>query len=466
MGITLRSAMVYTLLLMLLPLKAHAKIVYIDVNNNLEERLAYVSELKKAGSKETFVAIPEISVGSAKRLTSLGELRDATWVKYVKMGCVQDFAWQPVTGDRCGETQKSLWAIETEIKSIPKTNLTSDSLRSGLQALIVVPGETVTLVISGHFGGGIFTGNLGSISVEEMSHVFNDFPGLASKIVQLHLLGCYTNVFSQVTSLWRTSFANARVLIGFYERSPSGNDPRNLAFIRYLVRHGEALNKVVTEKQFQIAMHSLQPFAGIHAALAIDNMYRETGDELMFVNETSIPLSRCRARLTSGDRDYFASVFSGVAALPNDTDNSRLRHYYSALRDNALCLNETEFTKDQPEIPSPDLAMRLLFFKNVIINFRNLYRNQVSHFDDLLIRLGVAPSLSLENVDLSRRSSILLWSHEIDQQLAGIDPRIDRTEALSLFAGLKRILVDIEPKCVPVNWVEPSAFMPSSCLAQ
>ena len=448
-----------------IPHVARAAVIYIDINNNPEERGTYLHSLAKVGAHEKFLSIPKIDEAASKTLSTMARRRDGIWVRYVNNGCKQDLACVPTPPGLCTDIQKSLWALEGEIAKIPKTGLNADSLRAGLAALKLDPSEPVTLAISGHFGGGVFTGNMGSMSVGEMAKVFNEFPAIRNRITKLHLLGCYTNVFSQVTSLWRAAFPNTRVLAGFYERSPAGSDPRNLNFIRYLVQQSAVFDKIKNEKQFHQMMQSFSTFTGIHSALCVDNMFRETGGEMMFVDETFIPINKCSARLPPSERDYFEQLYFGGLPVPKDTDSSRVRSYYSALRDNALCLDQPAFTSTQAPIPTPDLAMRVLFYQNVIINFRNLYRNQVSSFDQHLTRMGVAKELLLENVNLENRQSLFTWKKNLKATLTQMPDREQAEPLKILFDGYSSVLVDLKPECVPVNWVEPSAFQRSPCLS-
>lgn len=351
--------------------------------------------------------------------------------------------YHPVSTGTCGDLQKKLRAAEDAVAQAPKVPMNELTLRSGLAALAVDSFEPITLTISGHFGGGTFTGNLGSFSVADLERIFKDFPDIRDRVTQLDLLGCYTNTFSQVQSMWRHAFPNARVLVGFYGPSPRGETQKNLDFIHDIVQSQSDLQAVATESDFAIQINRLNRYKEIHVALAVDDFFQQVDGDLQRVSSERTVATKCVADLPPSERDYFQRVLSGLEPIPMNTSESRLRSYYTSLRDHATCLDEPEFKTQVPNSPHPDTVIRLILYKNVLRNFRSLHGADLANFDQMLQSMGVRPELSIRKLNLADRGRV--------------------QPALKLQAAFSDVILNLEPHCVPFDWVEPSASQRSEC---
>jgi hypothetical protein len=443
--------------------KASALFVYLDMNNNPEEHAAFRTSVSKLATNEQIVFIPQENDLNAIDLKALTNKRDHIWEQYAKKGCLAEITCHPVLTGACGDLQKSLRASEDAVAKNPKVPLNETTLRAGLQAIKLNSSEPITLVISGHFGGGVFTGNLGSFSVADLERIFSDYPEIREQITSLDLLGCYTNTFSQVQSMWRHAFPNARVLVGFYGPSPRGETDSNLHFISDIVARRDKFEAVRTKGDFSSQLNDLKKYTEIHVALAIDDYFQQTDGPLLRVSSEQTAISKCVADLPTSEISYFEKILNGDAMIPENTSESRLRAYYTALRDHATCLDDPQFRSSEPSAPSPDKVIRLILYKNVVRNFRNIHGADLVNFDNILQGLGVTPDLSIRKVNLADRKALINWKKAVELKLGTIANRAQVQSALSMLKNLSDVLVTLEPRCVPFDWVEPSGTHVSEC---
>lgn len=443
--------------------RASALYLYIDMNNNPEEHAAFTKAAAGLKTPQQVVFIPEDDALGAARLKALTNARDKIWEAYTKKGCLAEVTCHPVLTGACGDIQKSLLASEDAVAQAPKVAMNEITLRSGLETLRFSNTEPITLAISGHFGGGTFTGNLGSFTVADIERIFTDFPELRNRITQLDLLGCYTNTFSQVESMWRHAFPNARVLVGFYGPSPRGETKMNLDFIADIVQNQSALQSVLTESDFATEIRRLDKYKDIHVALAVDDFFEQTDGPLIHISSERTVVTKCVADLPAVERDYFLQVLNGLQPIPANTSESRLRSYYTALRDHATCLDEPEFKSKIPNSPHPDTVIRLILYRNVVRNFRASHGADLANFDQLLQSMGVGPQLSIRQLKLEDRLALVAWKKAVELKLGTVADRNRVQAALNLLNNFSDILINLEPHCVPFDWVEPGANSRSEC---
>ena len=308
--------------LTLLSAKAKAAVIYIDFNNNPEERQMLLKSERAFSPHEQLLLVPTEDPRDALALQQLTNERDQIWDVYTKKSCSAELACQATPTSECKDIYAHLKTYEDASWNAPKTPLNEETIRTALKGLSLTltdAKEPITLMLSGHFGGGAFTGNLGSLSVADLKRIFGDFPALQSRISTLFLLGCYTNTYPQIQTLWRDAFPQARVLAGFHSQSPKGESTKNLDFIRTIMRNSRDYSAVKTQNQFERALMTLQPFREINVALSIDDFYQKTGDRQLFrVSDGQQKALSCHAALSNADLDYFQSIQSGTVPVSHD----------------------------------------------------------------------------------------------------------------------------------------------------
>ena len=449
------------------PFVAHARLIYLDINNQYPERMAYIRGLQENRyAPESFRSIPAMDDRSALLINSLAKQRDATWVRYVKSGCFAAETCNPEPVGQCGEIQTSVRSLEKQIEGVPKTRITPETLEEGLSEIQLAPNETINLAISGHFAGGEFTGNLGKLNVKEIDRVFAKFPQLRAAVTKLHLLGCYTNTFGQVETMWRRVFPKARVLVGFYHQSPVGDDSKNLKFIRLMVKLDEAFNRARTEADFK-KIEKILSRVGVKVALAIDDFYKTSSGRFLRISEQQVRGSACMKHLTVGERDDFLRTMSGELSIPQNTSNSYLRTYYTDLRNHTLCLEEPVFRRAQPDVPHPDKLIRLIFYNNVLTNFKRMHQADIANMNALFQSAGVPNALSLQRINLYDRAEMSAWRKEVTAHLEARKNDLfnggTAERGLKVLNDFSRVIFDLDPYCSSLDWLEPSGFSRSQC---
>jgi len=458
---------VLTTLLTVFSLKANAAVVYIDFNNNPEERQVLLQSTSQILPPEELVLIPEENRADSLNLAKLAARRDHLWDSYTTKSCSADLACQAVPSGECGDIYLKLRDAEDAASAAPKNLLNVDVIRAALQKLDVSltdSDESIALFFSGHFGGGTFTGNLGSLSVADIKKVFSEFPNLRSRVSRLYLLGCYTNTYSQIQSLWRDAFPQSHVIAGFYGQSPKGDSKLNLDYISELIRATKSFDRVKTKTEFEDALGELKPFVDINVALSIGDFYQETGSDQLFVLSQSAQKSlNCHAALSPASLSFYESVLVGTEPVPKSTSDSQLRTYYTALRDHASCLQEADFLQLEPLVPNPDQVIRLILYKSVVANFHSLQGSDLVNFDLLLRSLNIEPALLSQQVDFNDRKALISWIKALQIRVGKVPNQEAAHKVLDLIQGLSDTLVDLRDNCVPFSWVEPGSREVSSC---
>jgi hypothetical protein len=416
---------------------------------------------------EQLVLIPEENPMDSINFGKLAVRRDHLWETYTGKSCSADLACQATPSGECGNIYAKLRAAEDAASAAPKNLLNLDVIRAALQKLdasLTDSDESISLLLSGHFGGGTFTGNLGSLSVADLKKVFSEFPNVRSRVSRLYLLGCYTNTYSQIQSLWRDAFPQSHVIAGFFGQSPRGDSKLNLEYIGKTIRFTKAFESVKSKADFEDALAELKPFADINVALSIGDYYQETGSDQLFVlSQSAQKVVTCHAALSPESLSFYETILSGAQPIPKSTGNSKLRTYYTGLRDHASCLQEADFLQLEPQVPNPDQVIRLILYKNVVANFHSLQGSDLVNFDVLLRSLNVEPDLLSQKVDLNDRKAVITWIKALQARLGKVPNQDAARKVLNLIQGLSDTLVDLRTNCVPFSWVEPGSREVSSC---
>ena len=117
----------------------------------------------------------------------------------------------------------------------------------------------------------------------------------------------------------------------------------------------------------------------------------------------------------------------------------------------------------EPTVPNPDQVIRLILYKTVVANFRNLQGSDLANFDSLLKGLGVEPELMSQTVNLDDRLALITWTKALQARLGKVSDHDSASKVMDILKGLSDTLIDLRNSCVPFSWVEPGASEASTC---
>lgn len=97
------------------------------------------------------------------------------------------------------------------------------------------------VVISGHHQRKFFRGELAELTVDDLFAIAKAVPNAFNQARTVILLGCDTGTPQMLTQVFSKLFPAAELIIGSELPAPTRDEPRNLSFIRELLRHESQL---------------------------------------------------------------------------------------------------------------------------------------------------------------------------------------------------------------------------------
>ena len=97
------------------------------------------------------------------------------------------------------------------------------------------------VVISGHHQRKFFRGELAELHVDDLFAIAKAVPNAFNQARTVILLGCDTGTPQMLTQVFSKLFPAAELIVGSELPAPTRDEPRNLSFIRELLRHESRL---------------------------------------------------------------------------------------------------------------------------------------------------------------------------------------------------------------------------------
>ncbi len=102
------------------------------------------------------------------------------------------------------------------------------------------------VVISGHHQRKFFRGELAEMHVDDLFAIAHAVPNAFNQARTVILLGCDTGTPQMLTQVFSKLFPAAELIIGSELPAPTRDEPRNLSFIREILRHESRLLAATT----------------------------------------------------------------------------------------------------------------------------------------------------------------------------------------------------------------------------
>lgn len=279
-----------------------------------------------------------------------------------------------------------------------------------------------SLFISGHDGGGSFSGDRNeSFGKSELEDLISEEPKIAENLRVLGLLGCNTANHSQILD-WKQTFPNLSFVAGYDGTAPAGNKPAGWNYIKDTILKTDKILLETNEQKIKNIFSSFRDINYLAATLYVDTnkcsgvtdnpenqfIFRplRKGEERFKKFDTS----ECLEKRNEYENKYaklYNEYLDGNKEIPEVTSSGDLRDMYTFLRQNEHCFEDFN---QNGNFPTSDHLLYMLFYHDVFDNFTNYYsRELVDFFDNLSIfskaedyKLKLNEKLQEKKINLAR----------------------------------------------------------------
>lgn len=277
----------------------------------------------------------------------------------------------------------------------PKSNVSADQFKAGLQHLKTKGMKPTSIILSGHDGGGSYSGETGYLTRKDITKTIEEFPEFKESVESLYLLGCYTGVKFEVFS-WMAAFPKLRLIGGYEGSAPLSARQAGHDYLTALMLQEKKLSAESDSKKIQKALDAVKNINMLTSAIAVhapacldekqnplDFYFRskpESGPRFEVLDSKD-----CVQRMKELPKNIseFNKYYNGTSEIPADTANGPLRQIYKFFRGSEHCF------KDAQEIPSGDQVLALLFYNGYTANFGSWIEKEAKdiekRFNDLTL---------------------------------------------------------------------------------
>ena len=369
-------------------------------------------------------------------------------------------------------------------------NNSIDSINeSSMQQIIedVKDDDIKTLIISGHYAPGSFSGKSGEIQQSAFLKNLNKYDELSSSIQNLILRGCYTTRTNEILlkSQWRSSLPNLKYISGYDGRAWSSENLYSQEFIFDALQLKQSFVNAQTPEEAVTSFKNIRHFD--KSSLAIwfktdENEYYITSETLA-QNKTILNFNKIkntcvlnmepRLKFNGILEKYDRGEQAGFERPPADTSKGRLRKVYEWLLNNQHCVSLKIWEQNQYD--DVNKAAGLLFFDRLTHNYQNIY-NQ-NEFQQLLDEYNAVAESSLVKPDLSiaSRNSIKTFVYNLSTDIYnknnnGLAEKLNDYTITRLeyhLKGLDRLVITMDPLMLPGRWLtEDDTYVQPQFLSQ
>ena len=140
-----------------------------------------------------------------------------------------------------------------------------------------------SLFISGHDGGGSFSGDRNeSFSIEDLNTLVDENPRISDNLRVLGLLGCNTANHSQILN-WKQTFPNISFVAGYDGTAPSGTKPAGWHYIQDIILKTDDILKETDETKLKNIFQNFRDINYLAATLYIDTNKCSDSPEDQFI---------------------------------------------------------------------------------------------------------------------------------------------------------------------------------------
>jgi hypothetical protein len=451
---------------------ARDAVLFVDVNHSPHEITAAREAARKSGRE--FVLYPPDDGRSRQAFDrQKQELRRIT-IAASRRGC--DSLNPP---RECAPLNAQRAAIVDRLdEARAKLAVSKEGLHSFIAQQVAENRVFSTMVVSGHDGTGKFSGEFGEIGDVDLADILDDHPSLKEGLRALHLWGCYTTSPGSLMLNWKRHFPNVLAISGYDLKAPLNNAPSGWTYLSGIIEREPRLFEMRDANALRRLLREIPGATNMHAAVMACGLFANNNEAYSIADM----VQRCQGfKTTLEQREPRIRCFErGEAAcsnLPEPPGRGEIREFYNFLQNASAC---STFLPDETIFQrfDRDRILRLIFGKVVQGNFAQQYATELRESNTFLRELGADAGLRLDNLaSLSRRDLIRtiedlgnfvndgLRAYGTDPRTVQADMNMGRLVALrKLHRSLLGHLVNFDPHCVPMTWLDPNSRNPSDCL--
>ncbi len=289
------------------------------------------------------------------------------------------------TGGNCERQQATYMAsyqrLETFKGTLPSAR---EQLTTELTAMKASGSKLVNFTISGHDGGGTYSGHKGEISRGDIGEVMAAFPEV-NNVKSVMLLGCYTAVPNEVIH-WKQSFPNAKLIAGYDGIAPASDKLAGHQYLEDLLRREPTilaqadqsrLNSFLRNNVRGLSLMNVGVYVELEC-VGPNKLYYGLDDQSRGIR--SLDISECNGKeeIVGKIAADITRYYEGESEPPTDTANGELRRIYNQGRRYEHCgahLNR-EYSMEQ--------AFNLLFYNGIKNNFAKYYGNDLARAGEMI----------------------------------------------------------------------------------
>jgi hypothetical protein len=347
------------------PVNSGETILFIDTNNSEKEIQVAKSAACRRGQR--LVIVPENQEAYSSIIKKMEDANNYISTKKCSMS----------QSSQCVGARENLRSAQNDLLNLTKSSPPFEvQVQNALGQIKNNNSKIVNITISGHDGGGKFSGFKGSFDRSQLGGLMSNFPEI-NHVDSVLLLGCYSATTAEVLQ-WRQIFPNIKMIAGYDGIAPLSSRPLGHEYIEDILVNEKRLTHQTSEKNLsRLLTSNLQSLEDINASLylqcasdlPVDYLYKTSdGRGLQQLN-----INECIAR--QEEMDEVASLADkyeeGELEPPLDSRNGELRQLYNKARNLEHCF---EVLSEPIDI---NYIFNLLFYEGVKQNFVNFYANDL-----------------------------------------------------------------------------------------
>lgn len=268
-----------------------------------------------------------------------------------------------------------------------------------------------TLIISGHNGGGSFSGEGGEFGYYEVEEALAQNPEAKKSVRTLMLLGCNTANLGQITT-WKSIFPELDIIAGYDGTAPSQNAKSGLSYIEQIISKKDQLLAQDDKKDIERFVRNMDYIHHLEAGLYIKNIEceenKQVEKEYVFrplMEDRSdrfkeFNFKECSKRveeLRNEKLPLFMKYYLGELENKSSASREELRKLYNFFHQYSFCFEnesmtvENQGTSANAALPEWQTALYLRYWKETQANISDYYATNIEEGFNLIDKLKNEP---------------------------------------------------------------------------
>lgn len=327
--------------------------------------------------------------------------------------------------------------LETYKETLPPV---SEQIRQQLTELKTAGGKVVNFTISGHDGGGTYSGHKGEIDRAGIHEIFGEFPEV-NGVKSIMLLGCYTTVPNEVMH-WKTIFPVAKLIAGYDGVAPASDKVVGHNYLEDLLRKEATILGQASQSGLDRYLRSnIRGLSVMNTGIYAEIECREDSNKFFYgLDDTSRRMRTMDIKECDDKKEVVAEIqskitkyYNGEMDPPLDTRNGEMRRIYNLGRRYEHCgaYLDLEFSMTQ--------AFNLLFYDGLKKNFSKYYANDLARAGQIIGDITPADvtkpyldAIALIEAQIAEEESLVALIENKEAYLAEVAKRKAAKEALKV----------------------------------